>query len=53
MIAGIEANNEASIRLHKQLGFETVGYLPEVGTKFGKWLNLTFLQITLDRAAPH
>jgi L-amino acid N-acyltransferase len=53
MIAGIEANNEASIRLHKQLGFETVGYLPEVGTKFGKWLNLTFLQITLDRGAPH
>jgi L-amino acid N-acyltransferase YncA len=52
MIAGIEANNEASIRMHKKLGFETVGYLPEVGTKFGKWLDLTFLQITLDKAAP-
>ncbi|ATU93886.1 GNAT family N-acetyltransferase [Phyllobacterium zundukense] len=52
MIAGIEANNEASIQLHKKLGFETVGYLPEVGTKFGKWLDLAFLQITLDKAAP-
>ena len=49
MVAGIEARNEASIRLHHKLGFETVGYLKEVGTKFGAWLDLTFLQLTLDR----
>jgi L-amino acid N-acyltransferase YncA len=48
MVAGIEARNEASIRLHHKLGFETVGHLKEVGTKFGVWLDLAFLQLTLD-----
>jgi phosphinothricin acetyltransferase len=47
-VAGIEASNDASIRLHHKLGFETVGHLKEVGTKFGAWLDLAFLQLTLD-----
>lgn len=51
MVAGIESGNEASIRLHEKLGFQAVGHLPEVGTKFGKWLDLTFMQIVLDKAA--
>jgi len=49
MVAGIEAGNEASIRMHLKLGFEQVGLLTEVGTKFGRWLDLAFLQLTLDR----
>jgi phosphinothricin acetyltransferase len=49
MVAGIEAKNAESIRLHETLGFEQVGYLKEVGTKFGAWLDLAFLQLTLDR----
>jgi L-amino acid N-acyltransferase len=53
MVAGIEAKNVASIRLHEKLGFEHVGHLKQVGTKFGSWLDLAFLQLTLDaRAAP-
>lgn len=53
MVAGIEAGNAGSIRLHEQLGFEHVGHLKQVGTKFGVWLDLVFLQIALDtRAAP-
>lgn len=48
MVAGIEAGNTASIRLHERLGFEQVGLLPQVGTKFGRWLDLTFLQLRLD-----
>lgn len=51
MVAGIEANNAGSIALHRQLGFEEVGLLKEVGTKFGKWLDLAFLQLTLDSRA--
>nr|WP_321463110.1 N-acetyltransferase family protein [uncultured Cohaesibacter sp.] len=47
MVAGIEASNEASIRLHRKLGFKDAGTLREVGTKFGKWLDLAFLQLTL------
>lgn len=48
MVAGIEANNIGSIRLHEKLGFEQVGHLKEVGVKFGSWLDLVFLQLTLD-----
>jgi phosphinothricin acetyltransferase len=49
MVAAIEAQNASSIRLHEKLGFTRVGLLPEVGTKFGKWLDLAFLQIVLDQ----
>lgn len=48
MVAGIASDNVGSIRLHEKLGFRTVGVLPQVGTKFGTWLDLTFLQLTLD-----
>jgi phosphinothricin acetyltransferase len=48
IVAGIEAGNRASIRLHEKLGFVQVGFFPEVGVKFGQWLDLAFLQIKLD-----
>ncbi|MFT3945210.1 MAG: GNAT family N-acetyltransferase [Ancrocorticia sp.] len=51
MVAGIEASNEGSIRLHEKLGFRETGTLREVGTKFGRWLDLTFMQLILDDAA--
>jgi len=51
MVAGIESKNAASIALHKKLGFEEVGLLTEVGTKFGQWLDLAFLQLKLDARA--
>tara|TARA_R110001583_G_scaffold193866_2_gene363345 strand:+ start:48847 stop:49365 length:519 start_codon:yes stop_codon:yes gene_type:complete len=47
MVAGIEARNTGSIQLHEKLGFEHVGHLKEVGTKFGQWLDLAFLQLVL------
>jgi phosphinothricin acetyltransferase len=53
MVAGIEAGNTGSIRLHEALGFRQVGLLPQVGAKFGVWLDLAFLQLVLDgREAP-
>jgi phosphinothricin acetyltransferase len=51
MVAGIEANNMGSIRLHEKVGFERTGHLKEVGAKFGKWLDLVFMQMKLDSAA--
>jgi phosphinothricin acetyltransferase len=48
MVAGIESGNHASVQLHINLGFEMVGRMSEVGAKFGKWLDLTFLQLKLD-----
>jgi len=52
MIAGIESGNDGSIRLHESLGFTHVGTAAQVGTKFGRWLDLTFLQLTLDADPP-
>ncbi|MGG7446893.1 N-acetyltransferase family protein [Kosakonia oryzendophytica] len=48
MVAGIEAQNHSSIHLHSKLGFVTTGQMPQVGTKFGRWLDLTFMQLQLD-----
>ena len=48
MVGGIEAKNTGSIRLHEKLGFQRVGHLKEVGIKFGRWLDLAFVQLTLD-----
>jgi phosphinothricin acetyltransferase len=50
MVAAVEAGNTGSIRLHERLGFEHVGHLPQVGAKFGAWLDLAFLQLILDDA---
>jgi L-amino acid N-acyltransferase len=47
LIAGIDAENEASRRLHEHFGFEKVAHFREVGFKFGRWLDLTFLELLL------
>ena len=53
MVGAIEAGNSASIALHEKLGFTHVGTMPEVGQKFGRWLDLALLQLRLDeRDAP-
>jgi phosphinothricin acetyltransferase len=49
MIAGIDAANEASLRLHAKFGFERVAQFREVGWKFERWLDLAFLQLMLGR----
>lgn len=48
MIAAIEAGNAGSIALHERLGFRAVGVLPQVGQKFGRWLDLSLMQLVLD-----
>ena len=47
MLAGIDASNEASIQLHKDFGFEEVAHFKQVGWKFGRWLDLKFLQLII------
>ncbi|MBO3759357.1 GNAT family N-acetyltransferase [Ciceribacter sp. L1K22] len=47
MIAAIEAGNAASIALHEKLGFTLVGIHREVGTKFGRWLDLAMMELRL------
>lgn len=51
MVAAIESGNSASIRLHERLGFTLNGHMPQVGVKFGRWLDLTFMQLILNPGA--
>ncbi|HEY0275618.1 MAG TPA: GNAT family N-acetyltransferase [Paenirhodobacter sp.] len=48
MVAAIDAGNVVSIALHEKLGFVPVGVMPQVGQKFGRWLDLALLQLALD-----
>lgn len=48
MVGGVDAANHGSLRMHERLGFERVAHFREVGHKFGRWLDLVFLQRFLD-----
>lgn len=47
LVAAIEGSNAGSIALHEKYGFERVGLLPQVGTKFGRWLDMLLMQVML------
>jgi len=47
LIGGIDASNTASIHLHEMEGFVLSGTIRQAGFKFGKWLDLSFYQLTL------
>ena len=49
MIGGIDAENVDSLRFHERLGFERVAHFKEVGFKFGRFLDLVFVQRWIDR----
>ncbi len=48
VVAGIDAANTASIRLHARFGFVQVAHFKEVGFKFNRWLDLVFMELLLD-----
>jgi L-amino acid N-acyltransferase YncA len=48
LVGGIDLGNAPSIALHQSLGFVQTGTLPQVGFKFGRWLDLAFYQLVLD-----
>ena len=47
MMARIVGGHDASIALHRSLGFEIVGTEREVGRKFGRWLDVLVMQLLL------
>lgn len=47
IVAGISADQTASLGLHAAAGFVKVAHMPETGFKFGRRLDLVFLQLTL------
>ena len=44
MVACIESGNQASISLHDKFAFRHIGTFPQVGQKFGQWLDLCCMQ---------
>ncbi|MEX0782076.1 MAG: N-acetyltransferase family protein [Dehalococcoidia bacterium] len=52
VVASITDENEASIKLHASLGFETVGTLREAGYKGGRRLNTCYMQLVLEDVRP-
>jgi len=47
IIAVIDGENEASVRLHARFGFEVVGRFKEVGYKFDRWLDVVYMELLL------
>ncbi|HUR68395.1 MAG TPA: GNAT family N-acetyltransferase [Candidatus Thermoplasmatota archaeon] len=52
ILASIDAENLASVALHRSAGFRKVAHFHEVGHKFGRWLDVVHMQLTLDEPEP-
>jgi phosphinothricin acetyltransferase len=47
LVAGVTLPNEASIGLHRALGFHDVGTFCRIGWKHGEWRNVHYLTKTI------
>jgi len=47
LVAGVSGENASAIAFHRAIGYSEVARMPEVGRKFGRWLDLVLLQKTL------
>ncbi len=48
MLGAIDADNAPSVALHERHGFLRVGLMPQAARKFGRYLDLLWMQKTLD-----
>ena len=44
MVGAVDADNAGSLAFHERLGFRQVAHFHEVGRKFGRWLDLVFVE---------
>ena len=47
IIAGIDSDQPGSIALHERFQFRKVGHLSQVGFKFGRWLDVIYMELLL------
>jgi phosphinothricin acetyltransferase len=54
ILAVIDAQNPVSVHLHAAFGFEKVAFLKQVGYKFGRWLDVVYMQLLFSEPKhPH
>lgn len=44
LIAGVSGENSSGAAFHKSIGYSQIAVLPEVGYKFGRWMDLVVFQ---------
>lgn len=49
IIGGADTEQTGSLALQEALGFVRVAYFREVGHKFGRWLDVVYMQLLLER----
>ena len=49
VLGGITLPNPVSVALHEKLGFKEVAHFKEVGYKFGRWLDVGFWRLNLEK----
>jgi L-amino acid N-acyltransferase YncA len=47
IIAGIDSEQAGSVALHAKHGFVKVGHMKQVGLKFGRWLDVVYMELLL------
>jgi phosphinothricin acetyltransferase len=50
IIALIDGDQAASVALHAKFGFDKAGHLKGVGFKFGRWLDVVYMQLNIATA---
>ncbi len=48
IVATVATDNKAGLQLHSKLGFEVVGTLRDAANKFGRWMDITLVQRSLE-----
>lgn len=50
MLGSVDADNAGSIAFHERLGFRQVAHFHQVGRKFGRWLDMLFMELLLEES---
>jgi phosphinothricin acetyltransferase len=48
VLSRIAGDNAASIHIHEKFGYKTIGVMKEVGFKFGKFIDVTMMQLVYE-----